>query len=37
MVDVVDRIDVAFRGEGSGVAELTWGQQSMLLTMDRER
>jgi hypothetical protein len=37
MVDVVDRIDVAFRGEGSGVAELTWGQQSMLLTMERER
>lgn len=37
MVDVMDRIDVAFRGEGSGVAELTWGQQSMLLTMDRER
>ncbi|MEU0563200.1 condensation domain-containing protein [Dactylosporangium sp. NPDC006015] len=37
MVDVVDRVDVAFRGEGSGVAELTWGQQSMLLTMDRER
>ncbi|WP_327003924.1 condensation domain-containing protein [Dactylosporangium sp. NBC_01737] len=33
----MDRIDVAFRGEGSGVAELTWGQQSMLLTMDRER
>jgi hypothetical protein len=37
MVDVVDRIDVAFRGEGAGVAGLTWGQQSMLLTMDRER
>ncbi len=37
MVDVMDRIDVAFRGEGSGIAELTWGQQSMLLTMDRER
>ncbi|GAA3197758.1 condensation domain-containing protein [Dactylosporangium siamense] len=37
MVDVVDRIDVAFRGEGSGVAELTWGQQSMLMTMERER
>ncbi|MET7424578.1 condensation domain-containing protein [Dactylosporangium sp. NPDC005555] len=35
--DLMDRIDVAFRGEGSGVAELTWGQQSMLLTMDRER
>jgi len=32
----VDRIDVAFRGDGSGHAELTWGQHAMHQAMRRE-
>jgi hypothetical protein len=32
---VASRIDVPFRGEGSGVAELTWGQQSVWRNMRR--
>lgn len=32
----MDRIDVAFRGDGGGVAELTWGQLAMYQAMRRE-
>jgi len=36
VVNVVERVPVAFEGEGSGTAELSWGQRDIWLTMQRQ-
>jgi hypothetical protein len=36
-VNVVERVPVAFAGPGSGVAELSWGQRDIWMTMVRQK